>query len=98
LLISDNSLSMLQILRACSGRHQEIVAAIDMIERKRRLPPEELDPAPLLTGEDLIRSGIPQGPIYATILTRVRDAQLSGEIGNQAQALALASKIAGTSG
>lgn len=97
LLISANLPPMLQILRACAGGHHEVHAAIDFIERKRSLPPAELDPAPLLNGDDLIRIGIPRGAIYARILSQVRDAQLLGEIVDQAQALALARRIAAES-
>ena len=40
--------------------------------------PEELDPLPLLTGDDLKELGVPTGPIYKNLLTAVREAQLDG--------------------
>jgi hypothetical protein len=43
-------------------------------------PPEILDPTPLVTGEDLLELGIPQGPAYRTLLQKIRDMQLDGEI------------------
>lgn len=57
-------------------------------------PRAELDPPPLLTGDDLKSQGIRPGPKYKTILDRVRDAQLDGEIQNKDDALALARRIA----
>ena len=56
-------------------------------------PREELDPPPLLTGSDLLREGVVSGPIFRTILERVRDAQLDGQLHTQAEALALAHSI-----
>lgn len=56
-------------------------------------PNEQLDPVPLLTGDDLIRQGIPPGPQYRIILDRVRAAQLDGELHNRAQALELADRL-----
>ena len=62
--------------------------------QKLALPPELLNPPPLITGDDLIRLGIPQGPIYKKILDQVRSAQLDGLIQSADQALQLAQKIA----
>ncbi len=41
--------------------------------------------APELTGDDLKRMGIPTGPAYRKILTRLRDARLDGEISTRAE-------------
>lgn len=56
-------------------------------------PREKLDPPPLLTGNDLQQLGIPAGPIFRTILQRVRDAQLDGEIDTNERALQLAQQV-----
>jgi poly(A) polymerase len=58
-------------------------------------PREVLDPLPLLTGEDLLRHGIPPGPQYRALLQRLREAQLDGEIRTQAEALELADRLRG---
>jgi hypothetical protein len=52
-------------------------------------PPEVLNPPPLLTGNDLLAEGMPSGPEYKTLLQRVRDAQLDGEVCSKAEALAM---------
>jgi poly(A) polymerase len=54
---------------------------------------EELDPPLLLTGDDLIRHGIPVGPAYRELLRQVRDAQLDNEIHTKADALALVDRL-----
>ena len=56
-------------------------------------PRDELDPPPLVTGDDLIRNGIRPGPRYRELLDRVRDAQLDREISTQADALALVDRL-----
>ncbi len=55
-----------------------------------RTPPEVINPPLLLTGDDLILSGLKPGPHFKDILDRVRDAQLNGAIASKAEALALA--------
>jgi tRNA nucleotidyltransferase/poly(A) polymerase len=57
-------------------------------------PREVLDPPPLLTGEDLLRLGVPAGPLYRTILDEVRRAQLDGEVHTSEEALRLAAALA----
>lgn len=51
-------------------------------------PPEELAPAPLLTGADLIAAGMRPGPEFKALLDRAYDAQLDGEVGTTEDALA----------
>ncbi len=55
-------------------------------------PREQLDPPPLLTGDDLLAHGIPAGPQYRVLLNRVRAAQLDEQIHTRAEALELAAK------
>ena len=54
-----------------------------------RLPPEALRPNRLLTGDDLIEMGIPEGPQIGQLLRQIEDAQLEGAITNEAQARTL---------
>ena len=57
-------------------------------------PREELDPPPLVTGEDLHKLGLRPGPKFKIILQAVRDAQLDGEARTRDEALKLAAEIA----
>lgn len=58
-----------------------------------KLPPEQLDPPPLLTGDDLIAHGVPRGKQYQGLLEAVRDAQLEKTIHTKPQALALVERL-----
>ena len=65
-------------------------AADHALETRRRWAEAgELNPPPLLTGNDLLAPGLPPGPMYKTLLQRVRDAQLDGEIATRDEALGL---------
>ncbi len=47
-------------------------------------------PAPLITGRDLIEMGIAPGKLIGEILERVREAHMTGEISERAEAIAIA--------
>ncbi len=79
---------------------------ISIVEEKNRLlfdwiehqlaviPPEEMNPPPLLTGGDLLQLGYKAGPNFKRWLIAVRDAQLNCEIHTQAEAIELVGKLA----
>lgn len=50
---------------------------------------QDLWPAPLLDGEDIMAAGVPEGPAVGRLLRLVEDAQLDQRITNKAEALAL---------
>lgn len=58
-------------------------------QRLREVPAEELKPAPLLGGNDLIAAGYEPGPAFGAMLAAVEDAQLEGRVRTAAEALAL---------
>jgi poly(A) polymerase len=53
----------------------------------------DLDPEPLVTGHDLLRMGIPQGPVYSELLEATYDAQLDGNIKTTAEGLTLVQRL-----
>jgi poly(A) polymerase len=66
------------------------------VEHCRRLlamPSEELNPPPLITGDDLIARGLPEGKKIKALLERARDAQLEKAIRDKAEALALIERL-----
>ncbi|HET6440791.1 MAG TPA: CCA tRNA nucleotidyltransferase [Phycisphaerae bacterium] len=65
-----------------------------LMARYRAMSAEEVRPAPLVTGHDLIAMGLAPGPRFADILRQVYDAQLEGRAGTKEEALALARRIA----
>jgi poly(A) polymerase len=93
-LANEGIRELLDLHRAdalASGRDLE---AVEFCERcLRDWPPEELDPPPLITGEDLKAFGIPQGPIYKRLLDAVREAQLDGVVKTKEQALDLVRRL-----
>jgi poly(A) polymerase len=56
-------------------------------ERMDKLGDEEIRPAPLVRGGDLIAMGFEPGPIFSEILSRVEDQQLGGGLRSRAEAL-----------
>jgi len=86
-------------LRRLMGASSALVAggALDLAAFEGEvaaLEAEGVSPTPLLTGDDLIAAGFEPGPMFGRILERVYDAQLNGEVGTPAAALALARSLA----
>jgi hypothetical protein len=92
-LIADHAAELLDYCRAVAEATGSGAEAVAFCEDKLRLPPEELDPPPLITGNDLRRLGIPRGPAYKQILRAVRDAQLEQRIITEQQALEMARRL-----
>jgi len=68
----------------------------EFVRRKlAELPEEELKPAPLLTGRDLIAAGYTPGPGFSKMLAAVEDAQLEGRIHGREEALQLVRELFG---
>ncbi|MEX2111817.1 MAG: CCA tRNA nucleotidyltransferase [Pirellulales bacterium] len=66
---------------------------IEHCRRRLSLPADELNPPPLITGDDLVRHGVPRGKEYQRLLEAVRDAQLEKQITTQQEALKLVDKL-----
>jgi poly(A) polymerase len=76
----------------CLASHGDL-STYEMAKRLlEETPAEEIRPAPLLRGDDLIARGYLPGPLFKEILQAVEDAQLEGKIHTPAQALSLVSK------
>lgn len=79
-----------EIIAASKGISQ---AGISLARQKQTLPMNELDPPPLITGEDLKAMQIPAGPHYRVILESIRRDQLDGKITTTDQAKTIAKSI-----
>jgi poly(A) polymerase len=55
-------------------------------------PPEQLNPPPLVTGDDLIRRGFKSGRHFSALLEHLRDEQLEGRLHTLEEAVAEASR------
>lgn len=81
---------LLALHRAIAVANNRDVSHVEFCERVlREMPADELNPPPVLTGEDLIALGLKPGPAFKRLLDAVREAQLEGQAATKEQALAL---------
>ncbi|MCH2115033.1 MAG: CCA tRNA nucleotidyltransferase [Pirellulales bacterium] len=85
-LVHAGSADLMAVAEAVLGVDDEGCA---FCEAKLQLPPEQLNPPLLVSGDDLVACGLQPGREFAELLDRVREVQLDGRIGNREQALEL---------
>lgn len=94
LIVADDAESVLQFATAVAqvldGQAEELAACRRMLE----LPAKLLNPALLISGNDLKRLGLTPGPHFREILDQIRDAQLNSVINTTDEALDLARNLA----
>jgi putative nucleotidyltransferase with HDIG domain len=74
----------------CLSSHGSLVNYDFVRSKQNELPPEDLKPAPLITGRDLIHAGCKPGPAFAVALHEAEDAQLEGRVTTKEEALHVA--------
>jgi poly(A) polymerase len=79
----------------CLASHRQLENYEYVKSKWEELPPEQLKPPRLLTGDDLIQEGYQAGKRFAAMLEAVEDAQLEGRIGDREAALALLRSLFG---
>lgn len=89
ILVDAGSDDLLQLTEARAHAGLADMEDVTACRRLLQQPGEQLDPPPLLTGDDLVRHGIRPGPQFKSLLQAVRDAQLDDQIHSKAEALAL---------
>jgi poly(A) polymerase len=90
ILSHPGSSELLALARAAALARGSGLGSIEFCERMLRdTPPEELNPPPFITGEDLIALGLKPGPEFKRILDAVRAEQLDGQVRTKEQALEL---------
>jgi putative nucleotidyltransferase with HDIG domain len=67
----------------CLASHRNLDVIDWLKDYIANLKPEQVKPAPLLRGGDLIAMGYTPGPLFSEILTAVEDKQLEGELGSR---------------
>ena len=90
ILVHDGAAELVALHEAIAGPADPALA---FCRERLAWPPERTQPAPLLTGGDLINHGLRPGPHFTALLDTVRDAQLNGEINSRAEALALVDRL-----
>jgi poly(A) polymerase len=73
----------------CQSSHRDLSLYDFAKEKFHELPPEQIRPTPIITGDDLIAAGYQPGPMFKELLTAVEDAQLDGKITTKEEALDL---------
>ena len=74
--------------RADSVASHGNLSTYDFLQKKlAEIPPAEIRPAALVTGDDLIAAGYAPGPRFREILEAVEDAQLEGRLASREEAL-----------
>ncbi len=71
----------------CLGSHRNLEGYEFVQATLRELPPQQIAPTLLATGDDLIRAGYKPGPRFREILEAVEDAQLEGQISSPEAAM-----------
>jgi len=71
----------------CTGSHCDLSLYDFVREKLESTPEEEMRPAPLITGNDLIQHGWKPGPQFRTMLQAVEDAQLEGTLHTTEEAI-----------
>jgi poly(A) polymerase len=70
-----------------SASHRDLSLHEFVKDKLENTPEEEIRPAPLITGNDLIQHGWKPGPQFKTILQAVEDAQLEGSLHTREEAI-----------
>ena len=94
-LIHTDAVTALDVIEATSNDTEDCHSAgVAFARTKLRLPKDELDPEPFVSGRDLIEMDIRPGPKFKTILQTIRDGQLDGEIASREDALDYVTQMA----
>ncbi|MFO0906019.1 MAG: CCA tRNA nucleotidyltransferase [Pirellulales bacterium] len=94
LLVEDGIGELLTYLEGVLQAEHRSLDDVAFCRAKLALPAAELNPPPLLTGNDLRQAGWQPGPQFRVWLQAVRDAQLERRIGTRDEALALVRTLA----
>lgn len=86
-LAHDAAFLLADVLRARAACGHGPVAAARWVTAKLQLPREQLDPPPLLTGNDLLAAGVPAGRAVGQTLAGLRAMQLDGRIATRDAAI-----------
>ncbi len=93
ILIADGAEELLALEEAIALAGSESTEDVDYCRSLLERPREELDPPPLLTGDDLLEHGVPAGPKYRLLLDETRNSQLDELIHTKAEALELVDRL-----
>ena len=94
LLIHPGIRELLELHRADALASGKDTVHVEYCEQLlREWTTNDLDPDPLMTGHDLLRMGLEQGPLYKRLLDAVREAQLDGTIKTAKEAMEVVERM-----
>ncbi len=93
ILIADGAGEMIKLHAAKARLGLANASDAEYCREQLQRPRSELDPLPLIDGQDLIGLGIPRGPIFAKLLREVRAAQLDGLVQDHHFAIELVQQL-----
>jgi poly(A) polymerase len=76
----------------CQSSHGDLTSYDYTRQKLNETPLENIRPAPLVTGKDLIAAGYAPGPRFKEILSTVEDSQLEGRLVSKEQAMEFVSQ------
>ena len=71
----------------CEASHRSLRLYEFTRNKRAEIPPGEIRPQPLVSGDDLIAAGYSPGPQFKAILAAVEDGQLDGTLQSKKQAM-----------
>ena len=83
----DAAFLLADVLRARAACGHGSAAAAGWVTAKLQMPHEQLDPPPLVTGNDLLAAGVPAGRAVGQVLAALRALQLDGVLTTRDAAL-----------
>ena len=86
-LAHDAAFLLADVLRARAACGHGSAAAARWVTAKLQMPQEQLDPPPLVTGNDLLAAGVPAGRAIGQVLAALRALQLDGVLTTRDAAL-----------
>lgn len=96
LLAHEHIVDLLKLVRADTLGSKADDGYVDQLAAlKASMKVEEMKPAPLVTGKDLIELGYVPGPAFKKALTEIMDAQLDGTVRDREGALELTRRLMG---
>jgi tRNA nucleotidyltransferase/poly(A) polymerase len=93
LLVAEGGGDLVNLLAARVAVGLAKQSSLEFCRQRLAWPADRLNPLPLITGDDLVRHGLPPGKRFKRLLAAARDAQLLGEIATREQALALVDRL-----
>lgn len=94
LLISPYVEDLLKLVEARARTENRDCPSVPWCRERLKWPKEQLNPPPLIRGDDLLETGIVQGPMFKEILDQIRKAQLDGAVTSREEALQLGLEMA----